>query len=362
MGLLIGSTLFVSACGNSSANTEEETSSSRRVVKVNTITLSPSTFEEIIPLTGVLSAPNDASLSAQAAGTIIQMVEIGANVNEGNIVARLDDKLIKAALLQARATYESVLASADLAEDTFRRQAPLYSDSIISAIEYETVRTRLNQARAALDQAEAVVVQIEQQLAYTVIRAPFSGIIEERFTDKGEHVLPGTPVARIVDTRNMKVKVGVPERYSADIIKGSSVQISLKAYGGDFLSSSISFVGNVIHPKNRTFMIEVDVANDGRVLKPEMIVDVLITRRILLNQLVLPQSAILRDENGFSVYLIEHSGTNQIATRRQIILGPSYDGQIVVESGLESGQQVITAGHTMVTEGDFVESATYSNF
>lgn len=352
--------LLLSACGGASAEGEstaesETIGSDRPVIRVNTIDVVPQPFEEIIPVTGVLVAPQDASLSAQSSGTVTEIAEIGVRIEKGGVVARLDDRLIKASLEQAKATKLSVTASADLAEDLYARQEPLYRDSIISAIEFEQVRSQLNQARAALAQASAAVEQMEQQLENTVVRAPFSGTIEERMAEKGEQLVPGSPVVRIVDTSVLKIQAGVPERYAADIRVGTPVQVSLKAYGGDLIASKVSFVGNVIHPKNRSFMIEVEISNTGKTLKPEMIVDLLLTQRLLKDQFVLPQTSIIRDEQGTSVYIVESTSSGMVAKRMEIQTGPSYGGQTVVTSGLQKGLQVITVGQTNVSEGDAVE-------
>ena len=358
--------LFVSVmtgCSDAPAATEETQESSApatdgsqaRVVRVNTTVIAASDFTEIVPLTGVVAAPRDASLSAQSSGTIVELVDIGSRIQEGDVIARLDDRLIVAALEQARANVMSAQAAADFAEDTFRRQEPLYADSIISAIEFENVRTQRNQALAALSQATATVSQAEQQLENTIVRAPFSGTIEQRFAEQGEQVAPGSPMVRLVDTSRLKIQAGVPEHYAADIQRGTNVDISFKSYGGNRLSSTVSFVGSVIDPQNRTFMIEIDVVNEQRKLKPAMIADVFLTRRVLADQIVLPQTSLLRDENGSSVYVVERSTGTPRAVRKNIELGPSYGGETVVSSGLEMGSEVITTGQTMVAEGDEVE-------
>jgi len=341
----------------SEASTEDVVSN-QRVVRVQTYQVAAGPFEDIIPLTGVLASSNDAVLSAQSSGTITDIVDLGEKVNEGDVVAHLDDRLITAILEQARATRMSIQSSADLAEDLFKRQEPLYKDSIISALEFENVRSQLNQARAGLTQADAAVSQAEQQLENTLVRAPFSGRIEQLTAELGEQVAPGMQIARLVDTSTLKVQVGVPERYAADIRLGTQVRVSFKAYGGDLLSSKVSFVGNVIDPKNRSFMVEINIPNNKQDLKPEMIVDVLVTRAVLEDQIVLPQTAILRDENGSSVYLVDNAGDVPIAKRVNIETGPSYGGKTVITSGLISGQNVITVGQGMVSEGDVVEIAS----
>ncbi|NQV72641.1 efflux RND transporter periplasmic adaptor subunit [bacterium] len=355
---LLALSLAISACGGASAEAEQPDAadqSNERVVKVNTYELSLSTFEDIIPLTGVLAAPQDASLSAQTAGTVTEIVEVGQAVAQGDVIARLDDRIIRAALDQAKATRASFASSANLAEDLFKRQEPLFRDSIVSAIEFENVRAQVNQAKAALAQADAAVSGAEQQLENTFVRAPFSGTIEMRMAEKGEQVVPGSPIARIVDTSSLKIQAGVPERYAADVRVGSRAIVSFKAYGGDLIASKISMVGNVIDPKSRSFMIELNISNGDRELKPEMIVDVLITRRVLTDQIVLPQTAIIRDENGESVYIVDTSASGPVAKQVSITTGASFGGKTVVTSGLVAGQQVITVGQTMVTDLDRVE-------
>lgn len=329
-----------------------------RTVRVSTTILAPTSFEEIIPITGSVSAPQDASLSAQSAGTLIRLAEVGTRVAEGEVVARLDDRLIRAALDGARANFESASSQAQLAEETWRRQEPLYRDSIISALEFETVTTQRNQARAALAQANAAVAQAEQQLENTYLRAPFSGTVEERFTNTGEQVMPGMPVARIVNTRNLKVVAGVPEVYAADIQVGTPVHLAFRAYGDASKQATVSFVGNVINPQNRTFSIEIKVDNDSGILKPAMIADLKLTRRVLADRIVIPQTSILRDENGSSVYLAVSSTNGKIAERRAIELGPSFAGETVVMDGLSAGDELIVAGQMSVTEGDRIDVAT----
>jgi membrane fusion protein (multidrug efflux system) len=322
---------------------------------VETLQLVPTRFEEIIQVTGALEAVDDARLSAQSGGTVTSLVPIGTRVGDGDVVARLDDRIVRAALEQANATLSSAEASAELAEDTFRRQEPLYRDSIISALEYENVRSQLNRARAQLSQAKAAVSQAEQELENTYVRAPFAGTVEQRFIEKGEQVSPGMAVARVVGLGKLKVVAGVPERYASDVREGAGVEVRFKAYEMEPRDARVSFAGNVIDPQNRTFRVEIVLSNaDGR-LKPEMIADLLITRRVLEDQLVIPQTSILHDEQGYSVYIVDRSSGTPAARRVRITTGPSYGGRTVVEDGLESGAEVIVTGQNSVTDGDLLE-------
>ena len=362
--LLLAPAILVAGCSDASnaedaaANSTEASVSSespaQRIIRVSVLEMAPRTFEEIVPITDSVTAPQDASLSAQTAGTLVELVEVGTRVSENDIVARLDDRLIRAGLEQARANLASAESQARLAEESWRRQEPLFQDSIISALEFENVLTQRNQAHSFLAQAQATVTQAEQQLENTIVRAPFGGTVEERFAEKGEQIMPGSPIVRIVNTRNLKVTAGVPETYAADIRRGSSVGISFSAYNGPDRRAMVSFVGSVINPQNRTFQIEIDLDNPDGLLKPAMIADVKLTRRKLDGQMVIPQTSVLRDETGTSVYVLETSGSNTVAQRRVVTLGASYQGLTVVSAGLSTGDRVITAGQTAVSDGDQV--------
>ena len=340
--------------GTATAATGED-GLAQRSIRIETLVLQPTTFEDVIELTGAVESVNDATLSAEAAGTVEMLTPLGRRVGQGAVVARLDQGLVRAAFQQAEAQVENAMASLELAQDNYNRQEPLYRDSIISALEFQNVRTQLNQAKASLRQAEALRDQAQEQINNTVIRAPFSGTVEEHAVERGEQASPGMPVLRIVDTRRVKVNVGMPERYAGDIEVGTEVMLDFKAYRGETRQGRVSFAGSAINPTNRTFPVEIEVDNtDGR-LKPEMIAEVYVAREKLDDVLVAPRSAVLRDENGTSVFVVTQQDGMATANRRPVRLGPAYAGRVIVESGLEAGAEVIVLGQTTVTEGDAVE-------
>ncbi|GIV58400.1 MAG: RND transporter [Rhodothermaceae bacterium] len=363
--LLLAGLLGLTACSGSDEAAPppeaQPAQAERRVVRVETQVLEPTTFTEIVELTGDIETAFDAVLSAQTASTVEALTPLGRFVRKGDVVAELDDELARAAVEQARAAVEAAQAQYDLAEDTFRRQEPLYRDSIISAIEFENVRTQRNQARAQLAQAQATLSQAEEQLQYTRITAPFAGTVEAHLVEIGEQVMPGTPVVRIVNTNQVKAVVGVPERYANDIEIGTPVEIGFKAYGMARRPHRVTFVGRVIDPQSRTFRVEIALDNpDGR-LKPEMIAEVYLTRAVYEGRIVIPQTAVIRDENGVTVFVVDREGEQPVARRRTVALGPSYGGRVIVEDGLAAGDELIVVGQTKVTEGDAVEVVNRSN-
>jgi len=335
--------LATSGCGNGNASEATSTARTPQLTRVETLLLEPTSFTDIIEVTGSVEALDDATLSAQTSGTVTTLTDRGTRVQSGDPVATVNADEARSAVEQARARFE-------LAQDRFERQKPLYRDSIVSALEFEQVRSERNEARAALNQAQ-------KQLDDTRVEAPFTGTVETRFVEVGERVSPGTEVARLVNTRRVRVSAGVPERYANDIRNGTPVQIDARRYDAGIRTAEVTFAGNTIDPESRTFTIEATVPNEKGTLKPEMSVQLRITRAIIEDAIVVPRTAILRDETGTHVYVVERADSTAVADNRDITLGPETNEKVVVEGGLEPNAEVITVGQNNVSPGTPVEVA-----
>ncbi len=348
---------LLAGCSNGQAEADEQAEQARTsAVRVETYAVEPVRFEDALQLTGAVEALDDATLSAQAAGTVVSIEERGATVPAGGTVARLDPAETRAAAAQAEAQVASSEAQAALAQDAYERQLPLYQDSIISAAEFEGVRTQRAQAQAALAQAQAALAQAEQRLANTRVTAPFTGTVEERFVEEGEQVSPGQQVARVVNTRRVKATAGVPESYAGQIEQGTAVRLRFPAYGGlDADTAAVTFVGSAIDPESRTFPIEVELSNPDGQLKPEMAVQLEVTREVIEDALVIPRNAVIRDEEGVSAYVVTRSDTAVVARRQSVTLGAEAGDRVVVRSGLEAGDEVVVAGQSGLAPGEPVE-------
>ena len=352
--------LLVAGCAqpeeaNTPTTAEASETPEQRQVRIETIVLRLSSFEDVIELTGTVEAYNDATVSAQISGTLERRAPRGSNVGRNSVIAIVDSTAMYASYLQGRAQLDLAQAQYDLAADTYSRQEPLFQDSIISALEFETVRAQYNQAAAQLSQAKAGVTQLRDQLDHARVTAPFGGTIETYFAEVGEQVAPGMPIVRIVNTRRVKVVAGVPERYANDIETGDRVRVAFDTYGASERTGTVSFAGRAINRGNRTFPIEILMENQDLALKPEMVASVFLTRDEIKEVLVVPQSALPLDETGHSVFVVVERDGQQIAERRRIDLGPSYAGMVVVESGLEAGDEIVVNGQYNLTEGDAVE-------
>ena len=323
-------------------------------------------FEDTAELTGQVEAPEDARLAAESGGVLTYLAPLGTSVRRGARVASTDATLAQAGVAQARAAVQAAEAQVqaaqaqlDLAEDQYRRQEPLFRDSIISSLEFQGVqsqrasaRAQVAAAQAQVAQAQAALRQAQTQASNARVTAPFSGTVEAHLAERGEFVAPGTPVVRLVSGGGVKVTAGVPERYAGDVEIGTPVRVTPNAAGAEPLSGRVTFVGRAVDAQSRTFPIEVSLPSGASALRPEMVVRLAVSRGVVGNALSVPLHAIERDERGPGVYVVSDRDDGLVVERRAVELGSSSSGRTVVTSGLSVGDRVITSGG--VTEGDRV--------
>ena len=341
---ILGAGLFslaVVACSNGEAReTEAEAAAaaSARLVSVQVAEVQPEQFTDFVQVVATVEANRDVVISAEEAGTIREiLVDKGSVVRAGQAIARIDDRIL-------RPQAEQAAAEAALAQETWERQRTLWEqDRVGSEMAYL-------QARYRAETAAAGARALRERLDRTVVRAPISGVLDDRMVEVGTLVAPGTPIARVIDTGTVKVSGGVPERFSGQIERGTPVEIAIE--GGATFTGQVGFVGASVEPQSRTFPIEITVPNAGGTLKPGMIANVRVARETVTEALVVPQEAVMRVEDGYLVYVAQPQGTELIAEARSVVLGPSQGNRVIVDAGLQAGERVIVVGQNQVARGD----------
>ena len=326
-----------------------------RATRVETLVLVPISFDETIQVTGAVEALNDANLAAQASGKVDFIAEHGTRIEQGAVVARLDQAQAMASVQQAEAALETAQAQRELASDNYERIAPLHERKAVSALEVEQSRLQLEQTEASVRQTEAALANAQVQLGNTVVYAPFGGTVEHKFLDRGEHAGPGDPLIRLVSVDEVRILAGIPERYSADVRVGTSVRLSFPTARLEPRLGETTFVGAAIEPMSRTFPIEVRVPNPDGDLKPAMLAELHVPRKTHMNVLTLPRSAVVFDEIGPGVYTVAESSEGAVVERRPVVLGANAVGFVVIESGLDPGDEVVIQGQHSLAGGDPIE-------
>lgn len=338
---VLGLAALAAGCGGDGRASERAAAEApARVISVETITVEPERFSDFVRLVGSVEAERDVTVAAEEGGIVRQLfVEKGAVLRAGQPIARIDDAVLRAQLERAE-------AQARLAEETWERQRRLWEEERIgSEIAYLNAKYNAQTARASVNELRA-------RLARTVVRAPVAGVLDARLVEVGSMLAPGTPVARVVDTRTVKVTGGVPERYAAEIARGAELRVSFDALGGAVHAGRVQYVGATLDDANRTFPIEVTVPNPGGVIRPGMVAHLQVARRALEAAILVPQAALLRREDGYVVFVAVERGGAWVAELRDVIPGASEAGRVVIEQGLAAGEHVIVVGQQQVAPGD----------
>ncbi len=313
-----------------------------RVVNVEIRELVPESFVDYVRITGEVEAFHDITISAEETGTILGFaVEKGARVASRQLIAKIDDAALRAQVNEAR-------AHADLAREQYLRQQRLWNENGIGS------EIAVLQLKSASEAADARLEMMEERLRRTVIRAPVSGIFDEKYVEVGELVGPGTPIARVVSVAQVKVVGGVPERYALDVRRGDSARITFDVLRGREFTGTISFVGATVDPGNRTIPIEIVLDNREQLVKPQMVANVQVERARLDHVIVVPQDLVIRTEDGYQVFVASERDGQQYATAKPVVLGAAYANRVVIDSGLDAGDRLITTGHRLVDEGSLI--------
>lgn len=335
----------VAACSPDSQASEvsAEDDAYVKVVNVEVEEIDSVGFTSYIRLTGEIEALEDVVVSAEESGVIQRyFVQKGDYVKRGAPLAKIDDDVLSAQVGEAR-------ASAQLAAERYERQRRLWEEEKIGS-EIAFLETKY---QAELQEARLKMLQA--RLDRTLIRAPLSGIFDERYAEAGEMVTSGTRVGRIVEVDRLKVNGGVPERFAHSVEVGDTARVTLAVLPGEELVGVIEYVGAAVDQQNRTFPIEVTIENPHRALKPRMVANIEIVDARLAGAVVVPQTAILRTEDGYQVFIVAESDGRLVAQARPVRVGPTHANRTVVNEGLKAGDRVIVRGQQLVEGGNRVK-------
>lgn len=326
------------SCSENGSEEEATTENGVRLIPVETVDVVDGTFDDYVRLSGTVEALEDAMISSETSGRVLSIKDRGAYLQQGETIAQLDDRLIKA-------QYNAAKASFDFARDSYERLERLYADSIVTTQDFDNARTQLDQARSQLNQAE-------KQLEDASISAPFTGRIEARMINTGELIGPGQPVARLVSSDRVRIVTGVPERYTGEIAEGTEVDIFLRALGTDAIKANITYAGNVIDPETRTYAVEIEIDNPDGLVKPDMIADLQIKRTTIEGVVLLPRTAVLRNEEGAAVFRSKQENGRKIAELVTVETAAASGPFVQIVSGIEIGDEVVVSGMRTLSSGD----------
>lgn len=308
-------------------------------VNVRVTTLEPESFDDIIEVIGTVRAAEDIMVASEEGGKVVRWyVSKGSYVRKGQTLARMDADVLRAQL-------EAAEAQLKIAKLDAEKKAEVLESGAIPEVTATT-------AAYSLEAAEAQVKLLKTRIGKKTVHAPVSGRIDEKIADLGEMVGPGGPVARILQTGVVEIEAGVPERYVGDLRVGTPVEMVFDGLDGRRMNGRITYIGTGMDRGDRTLPVEIAVSNPGGSLKPGMVAEIEILRDRLRNVVVVPRTALVRVEEGYQVYVARAEGGGHVAEARDVTLGATDRGVVVITDGLAPGERIIAVGQNKVSPGE----------
>lgn len=305
----------------------------------------PGSFEHFIELQGRVDARNISYVAPpNGQGGVVKALYVtqGQAVRKGQVLARLDDQLIR----QQIDPLKVQLASA---EDTYRRTKNLFDQGIGTYQQVLTAQTQVETLRKN-------IAIIQRQAALMTVTAPSSGVADQVNVRVGEMFVGATaqgPQIRIVNTNDLKVVADVPENYLSRVKVGSNLEVILPEENNRVINAKINVVGKVINPSSRTFQIEARIPASSN-LKPNQLAKVRIKDYGDSDAITIPIATLQNDEKGKFVMLGVKENGKLIASKRAITVGELNGDQLEVKSGLQEGDQLITEGFQGLYDGQLL--------
>lgn len=300
---------------------------------------------ELVPTTegvATLEAARDATLRAEVPGRVLALlVERGQRVSAGAALARLDVGRTEVALGAASAQIAQAEAAVAQAERQRELTERLVERGGAATSRLDDARDGERLARAALDAARAQQRVTRRGLTEAVLRAPFDGVVADRFVEVGELASPGAPMLRLVDTSSLRATVLLDPREALDLRPGARAQVEAHARAGERFGASVERVGEVVDPRTRRLPVEVRVTDPERRLRPGLSARVVVETGEAEPAIVLPSAAIFERYGQSFVYVID---AEDVARRRPVRPGRARAGQMPIDEGVEVGERVVVAG------------------
>ncbi|MEO6800503.1 MAG: efflux RND transporter periplasmic adaptor subunit [Rhodanobacter sp.] len=287
---------------------------------------------------GVVEAVNQVTITAQTNARVVALpYEVNDVVAKGAVLVRFSDVEQKSARNAAQAQIASAQASYTDAQASYRRIAAVYAKGYVSTAQMDQQRAARDAAKAALESARAQFGAVGQQLDYTVLRAPFAGVITQRFVHVGQAVQAGPPspqpLIQLQALDDLRVNVQVPQSAVDAIRKFHAADVLLA--DGRRVSASTVEVFPYADPATHTFNVRLQLPVGDTGLYPGMTVKVAFAIGEA-QRMSVPASALVQRGELVAVYVIgEHA-----VTLRQIRIGNRDGDQVDVLAGLDDGERV----------------------
>lgn len=286
---------------------------------------------------GTLEAENEVDLVARTSGPLTQLLtEEGRSVRKGQELARIDDRELQAQLEISRVSLEETRTA-------YERVSQLFDSQLISQETHD-------QALASYQSAQADFERTRIQLDYTVVSAPFSGQVVERYVKLAQNVANGDRLFRLSDFDPLLCPIRVPERQLPRLNPGQRAELAVEAWPDHRFSARVLRISPVVDAATGTVKVTLQVDGENR-LRPGMFASVYLEMERNPEALVIPKASLALDSLGDTVFVVSEG----LAARRSLTLGFQNQDLLEVREGLAEGEIVVTVGQEGLSDGTPVD-------
>jgi len=318
---------------------------------VSTAPASERPMPEYLTLTGSLLADKQSDIAADANGKVLSTkVERGQTVKQGDLLATLDASAAALSANAALAQEQLAKTQAEQAKTECDRSKQLFDSGAISKAEYDRSISQCTGSQWSVAAATAQHGSAAKMVGDSAIRAPFSGVIGERYVNVGQYVQPSTRVVSLYSIDPLRLELSVPEANVALIQTGLQVDFQVAAYGDQTFSGNVRFISPNVREASRDLVVEAVVPNADGKLRPGMFATVRL-KTGEKSSVVAPIATVRKDLDPPRAYVV----LNGQIEERVLQLGEEVDGVVAISSGIKAGEALVLNPPSTVHDGARVE-------
>lgn len=339
--------LSVTSCGNSS---KEKSTNQTPAVAVTVSSAGAENNTPFLTASGKIEAVNSASLSTRMMGFVNKVhVSVGQKVSKGQLLISINNADLSAKKAQTTAGITEAQAAFNSAEKDYERFQNLFAKNSASQKELDDQHANYEMAKARLEGARQMKNEVESQFAYVDLRAPFSGVVTNKYIDEGDMANPGVPLISVEGPGSFEVNASVPEREISKIRTGTDVQVLVKSLDIQ-LSGTVTEVSTSAKNTGGRYLVRVVLDKTDSDILSGMYATVQfpVEKTGDATTLLVPKESIVHRGELTGIYTVSLSST---AILRWVRLGRSLGDKVEVLSGLSADEKYIVDADSKLFNG-----------
>lgn len=335
--------LLLAACSKPVEKTED-------IRPVRALTVAPAAGQAVVELSGEVVPRYESRLGFRVGGKIVaRKVEVGSTVRRGQVLMQLDPSDFQLAQAQAKAAVSAAESSLTLAKADLDRYRELHDKQFVSQAVLDAKQAAYKSANSGHEQALAALKVQSNQSSYTTLVADADGVVTGLDAEVGQVVGPGTPVVRLARSGDIEVRVSIPEDKVDALRQVSTVTVRTWAEPGLAIDGRIRELAPAADPATRTFAAKITLQKPGNAVRLGMTATVAFAAPTS-PAIRLPLTALYNDKEQTSVWVVESDKVKRVPVQ----VAGANGNELLVASGLNPGQVVVTAGVNLLREGQKV--------